>query len=184
MMRLRRMNMAAVRNPGKALAWLSCGMLFAFLAAPAAAQAERGKAELKTESGAMTVDYGRPSLKGRDMLSKLQEGSFWRMGMNEATVFTTPVDLTFGATNVPKGSYSLWLKKEGPKFMLVFNSQTGQWGTSHDPARDVHSVEMKSESLSSPVETFTIDLKGTGKGGDLDLAWGGTKLSSAFVFGK
>jgi Protein of unknown function (DUF2911) len=184
MMRLRRMNMAAMRTFGKALTWLSFGMLFAFLAAPAAAQAERGKAELKTASGVMTVDYGRPSLKGRDMLSKLEEGSFWRMGMNEATVFTTPVDLSFGTTSVPKGSYSLWLKKEGAKYMLVFNSQTGQWGTNHDPAKDVHSVEMKSESLSSPVETFTIDLKGESKGGDLDLAWGETKLSSDFVIGK
>jgi hypothetical protein len=48
------------------------------------------------------------------------------MGMNEATVFTTPVDLSFGATTVPKGSYSLWLKKEGAKYLLIFNSETGQ----------------------------------------------------------
>ena len=88
-------------------------MLSAFLVAPAGAQAERGKAELKAGSGAITVDYGRPSLKGRDMLSQLKEGTFWRMGMNQATVLTTPVDLAFGATKVAKGSYSLWLKKTG-----------------------------------------------------------------------
>jgi hypothetical protein len=164
--------------------WLSFGVLCACLAAPAAAQAERGKAELKVSSGVMTVDYGRPSLKGRDMLSKLEDGSFWRMGMNEATVFTTPVDLSFGKTTVAKGSYSLWLKKEGTKYMLVFNSQTGQWGTNHDPSKDVHSVEMTSQSLSTPVETFTIDLKGKAQGGDIDLAWGATKLSSAFVISK
>jgi hypothetical protein len=178
------MTMALVRTIGKAVAGLSFGMLLAFLATPAAAQAERGKAELKVGSETMTVDYGRPALKGRDMLSKLQEGSFWRMGMNEATVFTTPVDLSFGTTNVPRGSYSLWLKKEGAKYILVFNSQTGQWGTNHDPSKDVHSVEMTSHPLSSPVETFTIDLKQQAKGGDLDLSWGETKLSSAFVVGK
>jgi hypothetical protein len=85
---------------------------------------------------------------------------------------------------VAKGSYSLWLKKEGTKYMLVFNSQTGQWGTNHDPSKDVHSVEMTSQSLSTPVETFTIDLKGKAQGGDIDLAWGATKLSSAFVISK
>jgi hypothetical protein len=169
---------------GRIAGFLSFGALCAFLAAPVAAQAERGKAELKVGSGSMTVDYGRPSLKGRDMLSKLEDGAVWRMGMNEATVFTTPVDLSFGKTQVAKGSYSLWLKKEGAKYMLVFNSQTGQWGTNHDPSKDVHSVEMTSASLPSPVETFTIDLKGKGNGGDLDLAWGATKLSSAFVIAK
>ncbi|HSB60558.1 MAG TPA: DUF2911 domain-containing protein [Vicinamibacteria bacterium] len=167
----------------KAAGWLSFGMLFASLAAPAAAQGARGKAEMKAGPGVVTVDYGRPSLKGRDMLTRLQDGSFWRMGMNEATVLTTPVDLAFGATTVAKGSYSLWLKKEGAKFLLVFNSETGQWGTRHDPAKDVHRVEMKAQTLSSPVETFTIDLEEAAKGGEFALAWGETRLSSGFTFG-
>ncbi|HEX9710463.1 MAG TPA: DUF2911 domain-containing protein, partial [Candidatus Thermoplasmatota archaeon] len=167
-----------------AAGWLSFGMLFASLAAPTGAQGARGKAELKAGPGVVTVDYGRPALKGRDMLTRLQDGSFWRMGMNEATVFTTPVDLAFGTTKVAKGSYSLWLKKDGAKFLLVFNSETGQWGTRHDLAKDVHSVEMKAQTLSSPVETFTIDLEGAAKGGDFALTWGETRLSSGFTFGN
>jgi Protein of unknown function (DUF2911) len=167
---------------GKLLSLVGCGLLAAFVAAPAAAQGARGKAELKAGSGSITIDYGRPSLKGRDMLSQLEEGAFWRMGMNEATVLTTPVDLAFGSTKVPKGAYSLWLKKQGDAFVLVFNSQTGQWGTSHDPSKDVYSVPLKAEPLSSPVETFTIDLKAAAKGGELSLSWGGTKLSSGFTF--
>ena len=82
--------------------WACLGLLTAVLAAPASAQAERGKAELKAGPGAITVDYGRPSLKGRDMLAQLQEGSFWRMGVNQATVLTTPVDLAFGGTKVAR----------------------------------------------------------------------------------
>ena len=177
--------MVGDRTFEKALGWACGGMLSALLfAAPAGAQEARGKADLKAGPGAITVDYGRPSLKGRDMLSRLEPGSFWRMGMNEATVLTTPVDLTFGKTKVAKGSYSLWLKKDGEKFVLVLNSQTGQWGTQHDPAKDVYSVAMESAPLSSPMETFTIDLKGAPEGGELGLVWGATKLSSAFVLGK
>ena len=72
------------------------------------------------------------------MLSQLQVGQFWRMGMNQAAVLSTPVDLTFGSTKVPKGAYSLWLKLAAPdKFELVFNTQTGQWGMQHDAAKDV-----------------------------------------------
>jgi hypothetical protein len=169
----------------KALGWTCFGMLSLILAVPASAQeGTRGKAEMKAGAGAITVDYGRPSLKGRDMLSQLQEGAFWRMGMNQATVLTTPVDLSFGATRVAKGAYSLWLKKTGDAFQLVFNSQTGQWGTQHDPAKDVVSVAMTKAALASPVETFTIDLTPATNGGAFALSWGATKLSAAFDAGK
>jgi hypothetical protein len=168
----------------KALGWTCFGVLSATLVAPASAQAVRGKAELAAASGTITIDYGRPSLKGRDMLSQLQEGAFWRMGMNQATVLTTPVDLAFGATRVPKGAYSLWLKKTGDAFQLVFNSQTGQWGTQHDAAKDVCSVAVTKTALASPVEVFTIELGPAAKGGSFDLSWGATKLTAPFEFAK
>jgi hypothetical protein len=168
----------------KALVWTCFGVLSAISAVPAQAQAERGKAELKAGPGAIAVDYGRPSLKGRDMLAKLQEGAFWRMGMNQATVLTTPADLSFGTTRVAKGAYSLWLKKTGETFQLVFNSQTGQWGTQHDPAKDVYSVALTKMPLPAPVETFTIDLKPAPKGGELSLNWGALKLSTSFELAK
>jgi hypothetical protein len=163
-------------------------VLPAVLAASASAQPapgpERGKAEMKAGAGSITIDYGRPSLKGRDMLAQLQEGTFWRMGMNQATVLTTPVDLTFGSTKIAKGAYSLWLKKAGEAFQLVFNSQTGQWGTQHDASKDVASVGMKKTPLSAPVETFTMELTPSANGGSLDLSWGATKLSAPFVIAK
>jgi hypothetical protein len=142
----------------------------------------RGKAELQVSGGVITVDYGRPALKGRDMLSQLQAGDFWRMGTNTASVINTPVDLAFGSVKVPKGSYSLWLKKVSEdKYELVFNSETGQWGTKHDPSKDVHQVPL-SKTAAQPTETFTIDLqKGkTANSGLFVLTWGTTQLSSNF----
>ncbi len=172
----------------KTIGWACSAVLAAVLVAPASAQPaggpERGKAEMKAGAGSITLDYGRPSLKGRDMLSQLQEGAFWRMGMNQATVLTTPVDLTFGSTKIAKGAYSLWLKKAGEAFQLVFNSQTGQWGTQHDAAKDVASVDMKKTPLSAPVETFTMELVPSANGGTLDLCWGTTKLSAPFQLAK
>ncbi len=166
----------------KALKWIGTGLICAASILTAFAQGSRGKAELKTGAGSITIDYGRPSLKGRDMISQLKEGDFWRMGMNQATVLTSPVDLMFGATKVPKGSYSLWLKKQGDSYVLVFNSQTGQWGTSHDPSKDVYGVDLNKDALSSPVEMFTIDLKPAPKGGQFSLIWGSTKLLADFTF--
>jgi hypothetical protein len=122
---------------------------------------------------------------GRDMLSKLMEGDSWRMGSNKSTTFTTPVDLVFGATKIPKGAYSLFLKKVAAnQFELTFNSQTGQWGLQHDVKRDFAQVPMKAAVLPSSVEAFTIDLKPAPKGGVVVLSWGTTQLSSEFVFGQ
>ena len=162
---------------------LALGALFLGLAlTPAVAQGNRGKAEMKAGSGSITVDYGRPSLKGRDMLSQLAVGSFWRMGANQATVLTTPVGLAFGTVKVAAGSYSLWLKRPAEdKYELWFNSQTGQWGTSHDQSKDVVGVPMKMSALSSPVETFTIELKPSGNGGTFVLQWGKSELTADFT---
>jgi hypothetical protein len=148
-------------------------------------QSPRGKAELKAEAGSITIDYGRPELKGRDMLAQLKPGDAWRMGNNSATVLKTPVDLSFGSTKIAKGDYSLFLKLVEPgKFELVFNSQTGQWGLQHDVSKDVASVPMKLEKLSPSVELFTIELKEAPGGGIIALTWGENLITTQFKIAK
>jgi len=145
----------------------------------------RGKVELKAGDGAITISYGQPALKGRDMLAQLKVGESWRMGNNQATVIKTPVDLTFGSTKVPKGDYSLWLKRAADdKFELVFNSQTGQWGLQHDASKDVYTVPLKKGSVSESVENFTMKLDSADKGGVLLLTWGNTQFKLEFQFAK
>jgi hypothetical protein len=164
----------------KALALIIC-VLFVSTSFAQMGGGTRGKAELKLSSGSVTIDYGRPPLNGQDRVAQLQPGMFWRMGNNQATVLTAPADLTFGSTKVPKGAYSLWLKTTAPgKYELVFNSQTGQWGTMHDPSKDFASAPMKLEKLPSSVEIFTIDLKSAPGGGTLALSWGTTLLTVDF----
>jgi hypothetical protein len=172
-------------TPKRLVGFFTCAVLAVFLALPLAGQGNRGKAELKAGAGTITIDYGRPSLKGRDMLSQLKPGDSWRMGMNQSTTLTTPVDLTFGSTKVAKGSYSLFLTRDASDtFQLVLNSQTGQWGTEHDAAKDVTKIPLKKEAAPSAVETFTIDLKEAPGGGTFVMTWGTTKLSSDFKIGK
>jgi len=77
------------------------------------------------------------------------------------------------------------VETSGPdKFELVFNTQTGQWGMQHDVAKDVFQVPMKKEVLPSSVEIFTIELKGTPKGGVFTLHWGTTALLADFQFAQ
>jgi hypothetical protein len=158
-----------------------CVLMCGILTIGALAQGSRGKAELKVGAGMITVDYGQPALKGRDMLSKLEVGQSWRMGSNAATTLTTPVDLVFGSTRIAKGTYTLTMKRESAdSFQLAFNSQTGQWGTQHDASKDVASVPMKKETLTSPVEVLTIELKPAAGGGTFSLSWGTLGCSADF----
>jgi hypothetical protein len=169
----------------KALGFTACFLAVSMIVLPIYAQSERGKAELSASGGKIAVDYGRPQLKGRDPLTWQKDGSYWRMGSNDMTTFSTPVDLQFGSVKVTKGTYGLWLLKvSAERYELAFNSETSGMGMNHDKSKDVASVPMKKESADKVVETFTIDLKGAGNGGTFVMTWGTIKLSADFQFGK
>jgi Protein of unknown function (DUF2911) len=159
-------------------------MLFA-MAGIASAQANpRGKAELALNAKSVTIDYGRPSLKGRtvqDMLGKLPPGGVWRLGADTSTTFSTTGDLTFGSTKVPKGTYSLWARREADKsWKLVFNTQHGQWGTQHDASKDLVAVPLTESKASASAEEVTISLAKADSGGEITIRWGDLELSANF----
>jgi hypothetical protein len=154
------------------------------LAATVMARAQapsRGKAQATIGGKAVSIDYGRPTLKGRDMLGQAPAGTVWRMGANEATTIKTEGDLVFGGVTIPKGSYSLFTKRVDDKtWHLLFNKQTGQWGTEHDAKQDVAAVPLAMEKAGASVETLTIDLQPAGSGGEFKLTWGTNVLKAPF----
>ena len=162
-----------------------CCAALLFASALVFAQAARGKSELKTPNGSITLDYGRPSLQGRDMLSKLVVGNYWRLGKDEVTVLSTPLNLVFGSTKIPKGTHGLWLKRQEPNvFELVFNGQTTGHAMVHDSSKDIASVRMARSILDKPMEALTIELLPAANGGSLVVQWGTSKLAADFQFSK
>ncbi|MFI5228884.1 MAG: DUF2911 domain-containing protein [Gemmatimonadales bacterium] len=129
---------------------------------------------------AVLIDYGRPAARGRDVFANngVLGDSVWRTGANAATQFTTTRDLVVGRDTLPAGAYSLWTRvsRGGSHYTLVFNSQTGQWGTEHHSDRDVLSVPLERTTLTAPVERFTIRLRSSKSAGDLRLEWAKTAL--------
>src|SRR6266568_165560 len=91
-------------------------VLCAGLAAIALAQRNsRGTAKLDLNGKTVSVEYGRPSLKGRSVserLNELKPGGVWRLGADKSTTFSAGTDLAFGNVTVPKGEYSLWARRE------------------------------------------------------------------------
>jgi Protein of unknown function (DUF2911) len=159
--------------------------LGAALAAPAMAQGHpRATSNLMLGSTKVSVEYGRTSLNGRnvsDMLSQVPPTG-WRLGADKSTTFSTSGDLDFGGTTVPKGDYSLWaVRGSDNSWKLVFNSQHGQWGTDHDPSKDVASVPLKQEKASSSAQQVTLALAKEGDGGEFKVKWGDLELTTNFT---
>jgi len=87
-------------------------------------------AEVTLENKKITIDYSRPSLKGRKVGQELAPyGKVWRTGANEATALTTEIDLNIGGAKVPAGKYTLYTLPSEGTWKLIINKQTGQWGT-------------------------------------------------------
>ena len=156
-------------------------ILIVSLAALVLAQNPRGKAETDLSGKKVSVEYGQPGLKGRDMLAEAPVGTVWRTGADKSTTFTTDADLVFGSTTIPMGSYSLFTKRTADKtWSLVLNKQTGQWGTEHDASQDLASVPLTWEQKDSGPELFTIELSSSGASGTLRLLWGKHLLTTPF----
>ncbi len=154
----------------------------ALLAAGFALAQGRGKAEATVAGKKVSIDYGQPTLRGRDMLGQARPGMVWRFGKDAATMLTSEADLQFGDVKVPKGSYSLFAKKiDDNTWHLVVNKQTGQWGTNHDATQDLFEIPLKKSSGGDSVEAFTIELTGKGNDGTLSASWGTVVLSANFT---
>lgn len=126
----------------------------------------------------VTVEYSRPARRGRQIFgSVVPWNQVWRTGANAATTLTTSADLTIGGTAVPAGKYTLFTLPTPSGTTLIINSQTGQWGTAYDPARDFARVALTPETLAEPVEVFTIEIVPAGAGSRLLFAWDRTRLS-------
>jgi hypothetical protein len=151
------------------------------LAVTGSAQSPRGKTEATIGGAKLAIDYGRPSLAGRDMLAKAPAGMVWRLGADRATVLETGADLVFDALVIPKGSYTLFAKRVDEKnWALIFNEQTGQWGTQRDPAMDFGSTPLAWEQKDDSTEQFTIEIASAGDGGKLQFLWGTNVLTTKF----
>jgi hypothetical protein len=136
-------------------------------------------AEVTLKGKKITIDYSRPSLKGRKVGQELAPyGKVWRTGANEATALNTEGDLNIGGVKVPAGKYTLYTLPSEGTWKLIINKQTGQWGTKYDESQDLARVDMKKSVLPQSVEQFTISFdKKDETTADLNLDWENTRVS-------
>jgi len=129
------------------------------------------------------VAYSRPFKRGRVIFGSdvVPWNQVWRTGANAATQLTTSNDLVFGTKVLPAGKYTLWTLPTPTGAKLIINSQTGQWGTDYDAAKDFARLDLTTKTLSTPVDQFTIAVVPQGNGGALKLSWDTTEYSIPFT---
>jgi hypothetical protein len=165
---------------------LLCVLMLACCASVVFAQHNpRGTSTLTIKGKTVSVEYGRPSLKGRttdQLLGGLKPGGVWRLGADTSTTFKTGIDLAFGDVTIPAGVYSIWMQlQEDKSWKLLFDKKSGQWGEpTPDPAECFAAVPLTVSKPAASVEMVTLTLSKASGGGTLTIQWGTLEAAASF----
>ena len=120
---------------------------------------------------------------------EVKNGEIFEFASARATKFFTAADLKFGnviietenaGKNYP-GVYSLWLRKVGDGWHLVFNHHADIWGTMYEAQADVAEIPLTVRAIEEEQKKFLIELEPQEDGqGILRLAWGNTEWTANF----
>ena len=143
----------------------------------------RDTARATIGAATISVDYGRPLARGRTLLGNvISYDRVWRTGANAATQLIISAPITLAGLSVPAGTYTLWTVPRVGRVDLIVNRQIGQWGTEYGRAHDLGTVPMKSDTLETPVEQFTITIEPKDdRSGTLMMAWGPFRWTAPVV---
>jgi Protein of unknown function (DUF2911) len=133
----------------------------------------RGTVDGTVDQVHITMEYGRPTKRGRQIWGALVPwGKWWMPGADESTSIVTDHPLRVASLLVPAGTHTIYALPAAETFTLIINNQTGQFHTVYHPDQDLGRVPMTMTRLDEPVElmTFAVTPNGSG-GGALALRW-------------
>lgn len=140
---------------------LLCVGLFAQIKTPAASPA--ATVSQKVGLTQVTVDYSRPSVKGRKIFGNLVPyGQVWRTGANRVANIKFDSEVMVNGEKIAAGNYALLTIPTATSWTIIFNSDDKQWGAyAYDEKKDVKRITVKSTKTATLTENFTIALDQT-----------------------
>ena len=136
-------------------------------------------AQLSVDGATVKVCYGRPSIRGRQIMGGLVPfGESWRLGANEPTRLVLPFAAEVAGVRVAAGTYSLYVVRLNARWEVHVNKAVDRWGIPIDErvqAQDVGTGTVPVEPLSQPVEQLTLRLV-TGSPIELVVEWERTRV--------
>jgi hypothetical protein len=153
---------------------------------PGKAGSPHVKSEWTVDGANISIEYGRPLLKGRTPGKDVDpyEGREWRTGADEATTLVTSRALRFGNDlSLPAGTYTLYTIPTGGTWHLIVSKRTGQWGVPYPKGDDLGRAPMTLGKAPKAAEQLTISVADTAAGGTLTIDWGTHRASIPFRVG-
>ncbi|MCM0041886.1 MAG: DUF2911 domain-containing protein [Algoriphagus sp.] len=127
----------------------------------------------------VTVDYSRPSAKGRKIFGELVPfGEVWRTGANGATILNFSTDVSITGTKVPAGSYALYSIPGKTTWTMILSKNTKLWGSiGYDSKDDLLRFTATPTKTSRMYDSFEIGFsKLTDSSADLSIKWEQTRV--------
>ncbi len=106
----------------------------------------------------VTVDYSRPSAKGRKIFGELVPyGQIWRTGANSATQINFSTEVSISGQKVPAGTYAIYAIPEKSYWTLVLSKNIELWGViGYNPSEDQMRFQAETTKSNKKYETFEI----------------------------
>jgi hypothetical protein len=141
--------------------------------APAASPSQ--KIEQKVGLTDVTLEYSRPSMKGRTIFGELVPyDKLWRTGANANTKITFSNDVQVGKKVLKAGSYAIYTKPGAQSWEVYFYTDTNNWGTpgEWDESKVAAATKVMVEPMPMQVQTFTMSFDDiTNNSTNLGIMW-------------
>ncbi len=127
--------------------------------------------------GDVTVEYSRPSAKGRKVIGDLVpfNGKVWRTGANASTKITFSEEMMLEGNKVPAGQYALYTIPGEKEWTVIIHKNLKHWGDggpAYKQDEDLVRFKVTPKKSAEKVETFTIGFADlTNNGGTMQIMW-------------
>ena len=109
----------------------------------------------------ITVEYSRPSVKGRTIFGGLVPyGEMWRTGANKNTTVTFSDKVKIAGKELKAGTYSLYTVPGQTEWEIIFYTDSENWGNpeNYDAAKEAVRFKATPQTMSFSIESFMIEV--------------------------
>lgn len=132
----------------------------------------------------VTLDYSRPSMRGRTVFGDLVPyDMLWRTGANARTTITFSDDVVVDGQTLKAGSYAVFTKPGATSWEVFFYTDTQGGGTPSewDESKVAAKTMVEVYKMEMPVETFTMTFDDlTSNSAVLGMIWENTYVGVKF----
>lgn len=134
------------------------------------------KVEQAVGLSTVSVEYSRPSVKGRTVFGDLVPyDKIWRTGANASTKITFADDVTIEGNKIPAGQYALYTIPGQNEWTIIIHKNTKHWGDGgrdYNPAEDLVRFNVPAQKNPRSVESFTINFTNLkADATDIEILW-------------